>query len=59
MGQLARASVEIQDFPGLVTRIDPDDVTPGGAVEQVNVSSLQTGELRSRSGYRPVTFEEE
>lgn len=59
MGQPAKKAVEIRDFAGLVTRADPDDVPPGAAQDQVNLSSARAGELVTRSGARPVIFEEE
>lgn len=59
MGVPAKVSVEIRDFPGLVTRIDPDDLTPGAGREQLNVQSHHPSQLRVRPGYRPLSFEED
>lgn len=59
MAKPAKEAVEINDFPGLATRIDPDDTRPGTAQDQVNLSSLVLGQLRSRPGVKVVTFEEE
>jgi hypothetical protein len=49
---------EIRDFAGLVTNIDPADVRPGTAREQVNVTSARPATLEVRPGYRVVQFEE-
>jgi len=54
-----RTAVEIMDFPGLATRIDHDDTKPGTAQDQVNLSSLVLGQLRSRPGIKALTFEED
>ena len=51
------SSVEIQDFPGLVNNIDPNDLQEGMAEEQVNACSVTMGELSGRLGYRAVTFD--
>lgn len=59
MGQPARVSTEIRDFPGMATDIDPHDTPPGMAEEQVNVQSSRPGTLEVRPGYRFVTFEED
>lgn len=50
-------SVEIMDFPGMITNLDERDLPPGAASEQVNVCSLIGGELQVRRGIREVTFE--
>lgn len=50
--------VEIRDFPGLITNADPNDIPPGAACEQVNVTATIFGQLRPRGGYRVVKFEE-
>lgn len=44
-------------FPGMVDAADPNDLPPGAAQVQINLSSAVPGELRSRTGYLPVTFE--
>jgi hypothetical protein len=51
-------SVELKDFPGLVTKADPDDEAPGAARVQTNVTSQTPGQLRVRGGLRQVLFEE-
>lgn len=54
----AKARVPIRDFPGLMLNVDPDDMPPGAAAEQVNMASSRIGELELRPGYRPVNFED-
>lgn len=51
--------VQMRDFPGLMVSIDPRDIEPGAAVEQVNVTSENLGMLQTRCGLRPVKFEGE
>lgn len=57
MGLAPRTSVELMDFPGLVTDVDPIDFEPGMAQDQVNAVSIVRGELQVRRGYRQVQFE--
>lgn len=52
-----RDVVEIGDFNGLVTAVNPKDSEPGMAEEQVNACSLRQGELQCRAGYRAVSFD--
>ena len=47
------------DFPGLASRIDPDDLPDGAAREQVNLTSHRPGVLATRPGFLAVTFEED
>lgn len=51
------ATVTMGDFPGLMTNVDPRDLPPGAAYEQVNCCSIITGELTVRAGLRQVSFE--
>lgn len=51
--------IEARDFPGLATRVDPNDLADGAGRDQVNVTSHRMGELRSRPGFLRVTFEED
>jgi hypothetical protein len=51
--------VEIKDFPGLITNMDPDDLPPGAAQVQINVTSERAAALEVRGGYLAVTFEDE
>lgn len=57
MPDLPASSVEIRDFPGLVLDTDPHDTPPGASRDQVNVTCEKAGELVSRQGYQPVSFE--
>ncbi len=59
MAERPKKSVKIRDFPGLGTRIDPNDLSTGAAREQTNVQSHRPGELRVRPGTRQLTFEED
>lgn len=58
MGMLAPESVEIRDFLGLMTRLDPYNEPPGGARVQINLTCVTPGDLRLRAGMREVTFED-
>ncbi len=51
--------VQARDFPGLATRADPDDLADGAGRDQVNLTCIRPGELRSRAGYKKLTFEED
>lgn len=51
------SSIEIRDFSGLVLDTDPHDAPPGASKNQVNVTCEKSGELVSRQGYLPVSFE--
>lgn len=59
MGQPAKASVEIDDFPGLLDSVDQRDLPPGGAEVQLNCCSVKIGELQVRLGMREVSFDTE
>jgi hypothetical protein len=48
---------EAQDFPGMLSNVDPRDIPAGAAEEQVNICSIVQGELRVRLGIREVVFE--
>lgn len=47
----------IRDFAGLKTNQDPNDIEPGAATRQVNVSAERPGELRPRQGWARVRFD--
>ena len=49
--------VEIPDFHGLATGLDAHDLPPGAAVEQVNATCVDAGQLQSRDGFRVIQFE--
>lgn len=54
-----KSMVEIKNFPGLATSVDPHDRPPGASQVQTNLQSTQSGELRVRRGYRKVSFEDD
>lgn len=47
----------IKDFGGMEPNADPNTVTPGKSLHQVNVGHGPAGELRVRLGARPLRFE--
>jgi hypothetical protein len=59
MSEKAKDGVVLRDFPGLATQPDALDVNPGAAVIQTNLQSDADGQLRTRSGVKQVTFEED
>lgn len=59
MPEKVKAKVEIREFPGLATTVDPDDMPPGAAEIQVNVGAGTYGSLECRSGYAQVSFDNE
>ena len=52
-----KQSVIINDFQGLITNIDPRDLPPGGAEEQVNACCIILGQLDIRKGIKEVEFD--
>lgn len=50
--------VDVRDFPGLATNLDPDDLRPGTAREQVNVLGSRPALLEVRPGFRVVRWED-
>jgi hypothetical protein len=59
MGEPARKSVEIRDFQGMASNMDPTDIKPGTSQLQVNVNGYKRGQLEVRRGLREITFESE
>lgn len=55
--RVPEGQVNIKDFGGFVTNVDPHDVPPGTAIKQVNATSLRPGELRARPGVKVVQFD--
>ena len=49
--------LQIRDFPGLSGNISSSDVPPGGTVTQVNIQTLQQGEMVVRLGFRELIAE--
>lgn len=58
MANESRHRVVAKTFLGMTTDADRHDAPPGLAVKSVNVESHDPGVLRTRRGYREVTFEE-
>lgn len=46
---------EINDFAGLYVQDSPHDLPEGGAADQVNIKSIETGSMEVRLGVRPVS----
>ena len=59
MSDQPAASVEMRDWPGLVTQADRQDQQPGSGRIQVNLQSDKQGEMTVRRGLRPVLFDSE
>ena len=57
MSDRPRKSVEIREFPGLVSNLDPNDIPPGYGTVQTNVTCVVEAEMNTRGGYRVVSFE--
>lgn len=58
MAEQARPTNATVDFLGLMTNVDPGDISDGGAEIQLNATCVTLGELRIRLGVREVTFED-
>lgn len=58
MGERALAEKDYSRFNGMVSTVDPHDVS-GQATLQVNGSTILAGELNVRRGLAEVTFEDE
>lgn len=57
MGQPARVTLELNDFPGLVTNMDDHEIPEGAGQIQTNAVCLKVSQLAVRKGYREVVFE--
>lgn len=49
--------IEIKNWLGMYTNVSPHDIPPGGAQDQVNVTSIRRGVLETRKGVKTVSFE--
>ena len=57
---VSRATVQVRDWPGLVTNTGPmAGGDAGTAVEQTNLRANVPGELSARPGLRAVAFDDE
>lgn len=54
---IAKPTVEIRDWPGLMPGVDARDIPDGASVEQINCLCIVPGELMPRRGLRPVVFD--
>lgn len=52
-----KSVVRVRDFPGLNLESDPHDLAVGAAEVQVNADSSDIGRLKSRLGFKVVSFE--
>lgn len=50
-------TVRLENFQGYITAIDPNDIPPGAAQEQVNLQCGRRGQLDVRQGLEEVAFE--
>ena len=56
-GSPGNGQVVCKDFPGLIDNMDPRDLPPGAAEDQVNLACVLVGELTVRLGYKEVSFD--
>ena len=59
MPRKSEGTVEIRDFQGMASNIDPTDVTPGVSQLQINVNGNQRGKLEVRLGLRELVYDTE
>ncbi len=59
MGERARESVVIAEFPGLVREASQFQLPPGASPVQVNATSEGIAKLDIRAGYRELDFEDD
>lgn len=57
MSEPAAGGIVLRDFPGIVNNLDPRDLPPGTAEQQVNLLSRIQGQMIVRRGLREVTFD--
>jgi hypothetical protein len=57
MPEPARPASVVADFEGLITNTDPRDLPEGASENQINLVCVEVGELRTRLGIKPVSFE--
>jgi hypothetical protein len=54
-----QGTVDIRDFRGMASNVDPSDLQPGFSTKQVNVEARKRGLLEVRRGLREMTFDSE
>lgn len=59
MGEKPLAAIEIREFAGLFSNIDPHDLQAGQAQVQTNLMCVRAGELVIRRGMRELVFDVE
>lgn len=59
MPDIPASTVQVRDFPGLVTEINTFNLPAGASDEQVNIVPDDIGRLKSRSGYAVVSFSDD
>lgn len=59
MGDPARQAVEIRDFQGMASNVDPTDFKPGFSSVQINVDGRTRGVLEVRRGLKVIVFDDE
>ena len=59
MPEQERSEVAMRDFGGLNSETDANDLAPGAADIQTNLTSEEIGVLRSRPGLKLVVFPDE
>lgn len=52
-----KAQVVVRDFVGLLSNSSAHDTPVGAGIEQLNIQSLQIGELCVRGGLREAVFD--
>lgn len=55
--QPAKPVLEMNDFPGMLSGVDPRDIPSGAAEEQVNLTCVVMGQMDVRAGIKEVVFE--
>lgn len=55
--KMPQSVLTISDFLGLVMDVDPHDAPPGASEDQVNATVEDRGVIKSREGFRVVSFE--
>ena len=58
MADRPQAREEARDFAGMISNVDPLDLPPGAATEQVNLQCVKLGQMETRAGYLVVRFDE-
>lgn len=57
MGLDPESAVQMRQFLGMASNVDPRDLKPGVSQVQINVAVIRPGELVVRRGLRELTFD--